>query len=103
MSIPSIINVFLVCFLFWLVFAVCGVQVFAGTFSRCVDASLEQISDYNITDKAQCLRDGYLWRPYDTNFDNLGNALLALLHIATLDGWTEIMRHTVEARGVIIL
>ena len=36
-AIPSIINVLLVCLLFWLVFSIMGVQFFKGKFYKCVD------------------------------------------------------------------
>ena len=31
------------------------------------------------------------WRPLDSNFDNIGQALLALFEVATLEGWPEFM------------
>ena len=36
-AIPAIFNVLLVCMVFWLVFAIMGVQFFAGRFYKCVD------------------------------------------------------------------
>ena len=33
-AIPSIFNVLLVCIIFWLIFAIMGVQLFAGKFYR---------------------------------------------------------------------
>jgi len=35
-AIPSIFNVLLVCLLFWLVFAIMGVQFFKGKFYKCI-------------------------------------------------------------------
>merc|ERR1719414_2367634 len=36
-AIPSIFNVLLVCLIFWLIFAIMGVQMFAGKYYKCVD------------------------------------------------------------------
>ena len=99
MSIPSIINVFLVCSIFWFVFAVTGVQVFAGKFGRCLTSPTVSTL-VNVTDKVECDKLGYYWRKRDINFDNLGNALLSLFHVATLDGWKRAMKSAVDARGV---
>ena len=42
-AIPSIINVLLVCLVFWLIFSIMGVQFFGGRFYRCVDADGERV------------------------------------------------------------
>ncbi|CAG5107139.1 Oidioi.mRNA.OKI2018_I69.chr1.g3165.t1.cds [Oikopleura dioica] len=42
-AIPSIMNVFLVCVIFWLIFSILGVNLFGGKFSRCVDLKTSQI------------------------------------------------------------
>ena len=36
-AIPSIANVLIVCIVFWLIFGIVGVQMFAGKFFKCVD------------------------------------------------------------------
>ena len=36
-AIPSIINVLLVCLVFWLIFSIMGVQFFGGKFYKCID------------------------------------------------------------------
>lgn len=35
-AIPSIFNVLLVCLIFWLIFAIMGVQLFAGKYSKVI-------------------------------------------------------------------
>ncbi|RDD37346.1 Sodium channel protein 60E [Trichoplax sp. H2] len=98
MSIPSIVNVFLVCSIFWLIFAITGVQLFAGTFGRCL-INVDNSTLANVTNKTECDNMGYYWRNPVMNFDNLGNALISLFHIATLDGWKRLMKSAVDARG----
>ena len=36
-AIPAIMNVLLVCLVFWLVFSIMGVEFFMGAFYKCVD------------------------------------------------------------------
>ena len=49
-AIPSIFNVLLVCLLFWLVFAIMGVQFFKGKFFKCING------DTGVTMKATEVR-----------------------------------------------
>jgi Ion transport protein len=44
-AIPSIFNVLLVCLIFWLIFAIMGVQLFAGKYFKV--SNLTKKSDYN--------------------------------------------------------
>ena len=42
-AIPSIFNVLLVCLIFWLIFAIMGVQMFAGKYYKVSNACIEFI------------------------------------------------------------
>ena len=44
-AIPSIFNVLLVCLIFWLIFAIMGVQLFAGKYYK---VFLQKLADYFI-------------------------------------------------------
>ncbi|KAK9410690.1 sodium channel protein type 2 subunit alpha-like [Crotalus adamanteus] len=72
-AIPSIMNVLLVCLIFWLIFSIMGVNLFAE-YAR--------------------------WRNVRVNFDNVGAGYLSLLQIATFKGWMEIMYAAVDSTGV---
>lgn len=79
-AIPSILNVLLVCIVFWLLFNIAGVQLFGKKFSKC---TLEKgnISDINnITD---CIFYNGTWTNNDVNFDNVGMGYLALLQVVS--------------------
>ncbi|XP_048583288.1 sodium channel protein 1 brain-like isoform X2 [Nematostella vectensis] len=98
-AIPGIGNVLLVCLVFWLIFSIMGVQFFGGRFFKCVDAQGERV-DYNIvSNKSDCISLGYRWVNSKINFDNSLNGFLALFQVATFEGWIEIMRDAVDARG----
>ncbi|EDV26573.1 uncharacterized protein TRIADDRAFT_4247, partial [Trichoplax adhaerens] len=73
-------------------------QLFAGTFGRCL-INVDNSTLANVTNKTECDNMGYYWRNPVMNFDNLGNALISLFHIATLDGWKRLMKSAVDARG----
>ncbi|XP_061820991.1 sodium channel protein type 5 subunit alpha-like [Nerophis lumbriciformis] len=101
-AIPSIMNVLLVCLIFWLIFSIMGVNLFAGKFGRCVNRT-GHVFNYNlINNKSQCdaLNDTYYWTKVKVNFDNVGAGYLALLQVATFKGWMDIMYAAVDSRAV---
>ncbi|XP_014771226.1 sodium channel protein 1 brain [Octopus bimaculoides] len=100
LSIPSIFNVLLVCVVFWLIFAIMGVQLFAGKFYKCVNETNMRISPTEVASKQECLYKNYTWVNSKVNFDNVGGAFLALFQVATFEGWMEIMADAVDVTEV---
>jgi hypothetical protein len=90
-AIPSVINVLLVCLVFWLIFSIMGVQLFAGRFYKCVYANQTRIPYDIVKTKFECLSNNYTWINSKINFDNVANSYLALFQVATFKGWTDIM------------
>merc|ERR1719264_1570603 len=102
-AIPSIFNVLLVCLIFWLIFAIMGVQLFAGKYFKCVDADGETFSADLIANKEACLaysEEAAFWALPPMSFDHVGKAYLALLEVAIFKGWLDIMSAAVDSRGV---
>ncbi|XP_061522813.1 sodium channel protein type 4 subunit alpha B-like [Phycodurus eques] len=105
-AIPSIMNVLLVCLIFWLIFSIMGVNLFAGKFGRCVDRAGRPYDAALVDNKSECRdrrdEDGarYYWTKVKVNFDNVGAGYLALLQVATFKGWMEIMYAAVDSRAV---
>nr|XP_057915748.1 sodium channel protein type 4 subunit alpha B-like isoform X1 [Doryrhamphus excisus]XP_057915749.1 sodium channel protein type 4 subunit alpha B-like isoform X1 [Doryrhamphus excisus]XP_057915760.1 sodium channel protein type 4 subunit alpha B-like isoform X1 [Doryrhamphus excisus]XP_057915761.1 sodium channel protein type 4 subunit alpha B-like isoform X1 [Doryrhamphus excisus] len=103
-AIPSIMNVLLVCLIFWLIFSIMGVNLFAGKFGRCVNRTGHIYDAGFINNKSECeaLNDTslYYWTKVKVNFDNVGAGYLALLQVATFKGWMEIMYAAVDSRAV---
>uniref|UniRef100_A0A8D8MA85 Sodium channel protein n=1 Tax=Cacopsylla melanoneura TaxID=428564 RepID=A0A8D8MA85_9HEMI len=97
-AIPSIFNVLLVCLIFWLIFAIMGVQLFAGKYYKCVDHEKNPLSHHTVPDKEHCLKENYTWVNSKINFDSVGNAYVALFEVATFNGWIEIMQDSVDSR-----
>lgn len=85
-AIPSIVNVLLVCLIFWLIFSIMGVNLFAGKFYECVNATSGSRLDLNQTSNfTECLSFGKSarWKNVKINFDNVGAGYLALLQVVS--------------------
>ncbi|KAA8495059.1 Sodium channel protein type 10 subunit alpha [Porphyridium purpureum] len=123
------INVILVALVIWLVFAILGVQLFAGKFYSCqcpesmnpdicsdVTAAvamgiafrqgpvsgMTECDPSTITGNTapeQCLAMGGTWTNFPSNFDNTGIALLTLFEVASLSNWLDIMYAAMDATG----
>nr|XP_018669384.1 sodium channel protein type 4 subunit alpha B-like isoform X2 [Ciona intestinalis] len=121
-SIPSILNVFVICLIFWLIFAIMGVNLFAGKMASCKwKATGEKVwhkTDYknypelaeryppppiDVVDIDSCLCLANItggkvhWTNLPINFDNVFIAYIALLQVATFKGWMPIMYAAVDA------
>ena len=84
-AIPGIGNVLLVSILFWLIFSILGVQLFAGKFYKCVEPDGERESADIVPNKTECLkRPGYRWINSNVNFDNVINGFLALFQVVSI-------------------
>ncbi|XP_015185100.1 PREDICTED: sodium channel protein para isoform X7 [Polistes dominula] len=99
-AIPSIFNVLLVCLIFWLIFAIMGVQLFAGKYFKCVDANKTTLSYEIIPDRNACVAENYTWENSPMNFDHVGKAYLCLFQVATFKGWIQIMNDAIDSREV---
>ncbi|XP_074640062.1 sodium channel protein para-like [Tubulanus polymorphus] len=104
-AIPSICNVLLVCLVFWLIFSIMGVQLFAGGFWKCKWKHNDTLLPVSMVDnKTECeglQSEGYnvTWDNARVNFDNVMNAYLALFQVATFKGWMVIMQDATDFRG----
>ncbi|XP_058457322.1 sodium channel protein para isoform X38 [Malaya genurostris] len=99
-AIPSIFNVLLVCLIFWLIFAIMGVQLFAGKYFKCVDSNKTTLSHEIIPDDVACKSENYTWENSPMNFDHVGKAYLCLFQVATFKGWIQIMNDAIDSREV---
>ncbi|KAM9795561.1 sodium channel protein type 4 subunit alpha B-like [Neosynchiropus ocellatus] len=106
-AIPSILNVLLVCLIFWLIFSIMGVNLFAGKFYYCFnETSEEMFSAERIPNKTACFdliqenNTDVRWKNIKINFDNVGMGYLSLLQVATFKGWMDIMYAAVDSKEV---
>ncbi|XP_034032502.1 sodium channel, voltage-gated, type I like, alpha b isoform X2 [Thalassophryne amazonica] len=103
-AIPSIMNVLLVCLIFWLIFSIMGVNLFAGKYYYCINTTTDKLFPISIVNnQTDCLRlvnDSARWKNVKINFDNVGAGYLALLQVATFKGWMDIMYAAVDSRNL---
>ncbi|XP_077996994.1 muscle calcium channel subunit alpha-1-like [Glandiceps talaboti] len=106
-AIKTIGNIMLVTFLLQFMFACVGVQLFQGTFFKCTDGSKmtkEECQGEYIT-----YRDGDMdhpdakervWSVNDFNFDDVGQAILALFTVATFEGWPKLLYVAIDSNEI---
>ncbi|XP_033022326.1 sodium channel protein type 2 subunit alpha-like [Lacerta agilis] len=102
-AIPSIMNVLLVCLIFWLIFSIMGVNMFAGTFYFCMNNTDQKMMPHTIVaNKSDCesMPNISRWTNVKVNYDNVGAGYLSLLQVATFKGWMEIMYAAVDSTGL---
>lgn len=90
-AVPSIFNVLLVCLIFWLIFGIMGVNLFAGKFSYCFNETSQEKIDTKIVDnKTECVAlieanfTEVRWKNVKVNYDNVGIGYLSLLQVVSL-------------------
>ncbi|NXQ92238.1 SCN4A protein, partial [Nyctibius grandis] len=96
-AVPSILNVLLVCIVFWLLFNIAGVKLLGKKFSKCI---LKEGNISLIDNKDNCTSYNGTWTNSDVNFDHVGMGYLALLQVATFKGWMDIMYAAVDSRRI---
>uniref|UniRef100_A0A670JES9 Sodium channel protein n=1 Tax=Podarcis muralis TaxID=64176 RepID=A0A670JES9_PODMU len=88
-AIPSIMNVLLVCLIFWLIFSIMGVNLFAGKFYHCINTTTgDMFSIDEVDNQTQCeelieRNETARWKNVKVNFDNVGLGYLSLLQVVT--------------------
>ncbi|ROL50660.1 Sodium channel protein type 8 subunit alpha [Anabarilius grahami] len=87
-AIPSIMNVLLVCLIFWLIFSIMGVNLFAGKYYYCFNETSEEYFKPDVVNnRTECfalISANYTevrWKNVKINFDNVGAGYLALLQV----------------------
>ncbi|TNN30252.1 Sodium channel protein type 4 subunit alpha B [Liparis tanakae] len=87
-AIPSIFNVLLVCLIFWLIFSIMGVNLFAGKFYYCFNETSEQkFLPEHVNNRSACfalMEQNFTevrWKNIKVNYDNVGLGYLSLLQV----------------------
>ncbi len=86
-AIPSIFNVLLVCLIFWLIFSIMGVNLFAGKFYRCINTTTEELFPLSeVNNRSDCMAvkeatQEARWVNVKVNYDNVGKGYLSLLQV----------------------
>ncbi|KAK3879504.1 hypothetical protein Pcinc_015916, partial [Petrolisthes cinctipes] len=99
-AIPSIVNVLLVCLIFWLIFAIMGVNLFSGRYHKCIDPEGTPMNAEDCPDRDFCKKLNLTWVNSEVHFDHVGMAYLALFQVATWKGWIQIMNDAIDSRAI---
>jgi len=114
-AMPAIGNVALLLIFNFIVFGILGVQIFAGTFVKCNDETIDYINNctgtFNVTDEWIEVVNGSivamsetrelprLWRHSFFNFNHVGIGVLTLLQQMFGDGWSAVMYDGMDSRS----
>ncbi|OMJ67418.1 hypothetical protein SteCoe_35428 [Stentor coeruleus] len=99
-TIPALVNVLMITFLFYTIFGIIGVIFFKGVMYYC--------SDPNITTEADCVGEFIningeafvrSWRTLPYHFDNVANSILTLFCVSVGAGWSNYMYAIVDGVG----
>lgn len=94
-SLPSIMNVTIVCMLFILIFAIVGVSFFKGAYGFCELDDEEALA--KVTNEINCHENGGEWNNPVENFDNAKRGVLTLIEMMTTEGWIDVMNAGVDS------
>ena len=116
-TIPAVFNVMAVAFVLYFIFGIAGVQLMKGAFRRCSDGSdrskVECIGNWRATagDGVWMTQEEIQigWKsikrewinPRAISFDNLLSSWTALLEVAALSGWMDIMYAAIDSSETI--
>ncbi|CAK4177269.1 hypothetical protein Ae201684P_009383 [Aphanomyces euteiches] len=98
-TLPCVINLYVIQMLLVFMFALAGVELLAGKFMYCSGNDDDKYT-LNVT---TCLFDivtSRSWEPLfgsDYNFDSVSNAMLLMMEISTLQGWSAVMHAAMDA------
>jgi len=89
-SVGSIINVSFVVMIIWLMFAIYGMNTYMGMFFYCTKDRFTNNNEW------LCEDHGGEWKRFDSNFDDIGQAMMTLFIVSSLEGWPDIMYQAID-------
>jgi len=93
---PPFINIAMVSSVFYLIFAIMGVQFWAGKFWRCNDGSVSHADNcigLYVVDGTNTTRK---WSNAPIHFDNVHQGMLTLFEVASLELWLDVMYNAMD-------
>jgi len=89
--IPPFVNILMVSTVFYLVFAIMGVQFWAGKFWHCNDGSVSGADHCVGTFLLEGMNTTRVWKNAPINFDDVTHGMLSLFEVASLELWLDVM------------
>ncbi|XP_054864565.1 sodium channel protein type 4 subunit alpha B-like isoform X2 [Amphiprion ocellaris] len=106
-TVPAMLQVLLVVLTVWLIFAILGVNLFAGKFYYCFnETSEEYFLPAVVNNKTECysLIESNMteirWKNTKFNFDSVASSYVALLLLAMSHSWYDIIYASMDSRKV---
>lgn len=99
-SIPGVVNLLAITMLLLMLFGIQGVNFFAGKMYYCNMANLPESVHSKIVSEWDCCDYGGEWMRLDSNFDNVGQAMLTMFTMMTTEGWIGVMWLAVDATAI---
>jgi hypothetical protein len=93
-SMGGIFNVLIVVAVVFLIFAIMGVNFFAGKFFSC------SIDPFILHTDIECEFVGGKWQVFDHHFDNVQRGFITLYIVSSLEGWPDIMQQSINVVAV---
>jgi hypothetical protein len=93
-SVGAIFNVMVVVLCVWLMFAILAINLLSGKSFYC------SRDMYGYHNKYDCNLAGGSWERYDSNYDNISQAMMTLFIVSTLEGWPDVMIQSVDSTEV---
>ncbi len=93
-SLGAILNTMIVVVVIWLMFAIVGVNFFAGKFQYCT------VDVYKNSYKNDCINANGTWKTYDLNFDNTLNGIIFLFELTTQENWPITVYQAIDCTDV---
>ena len=94
-SLQVIPHILFITLFFWVVFAIAGLQLYAGQYYYC-ESDGEFIS--SVEDMEECEANGFKWTHWPSYFENFGIALLTIIRAANVN-FPDPMLHGVDVVG----
>jgi hypothetical protein len=96
-SLVAILNVLIVICMVWVMFAILGTNLMKDKLGYCVVKNDPRFNIYGVG-KANCTQTyNGTWTNYQANFDDIGQGMVTLYAVSTLEGWPDNMARALDA------
>jgi hypothetical protein len=96
-SLVALLNVMIVIGMVWVMFAILGSNLMQGKMGYCAVDSEPNFNPYGVSKQACLETFKGTWRLRDSNFENVGEGVVTLYVLSTLEGWPNILGWAMDA------
>ena len=97
---PGIRNLMIIAIVILMLFGILGVTFFKGKFYYCDTENLPHEVLVQVATLWDCYDLGGEWERYDSNFDNVVEAMITMFNLMTTSGWVSTMLHGIDATAI---